>query len=133
MLAGLELLAQKFLVEFADTRFVERVGEPHADRNCPARDDPPVHVALNVAHDLLFGGLSCGSRFGTTTATARSPQRSSGTAMTAASLTPGHSRRMSSSWSDEIHSPPDLITSLIRSVISKYSCGSRVPMSPVCM
>ena len=52
----------------------------------------------------------------TTTASGRSCQRSSGTATTAASDTAGWPIRWFSSSTDEIHSPPDLMTSLARSV-----------------
>src|SRR3979490_1380791 len=47
----------------------------------------------------------------------RSAQRSSGLAITAASITSGCDMTSFSSSTEEIHSPPDLITSLARSVI----------------
>ena len=53
----------------------------------------------------------------TTATSGRSLQRSSGTAITAASTTPGWAMTSFSSSTEEIHSPPDLITSLVRSLI----------------
>src|SRR6266403_1109938 len=53
----------------------------------------------------------------TTSASGRSPHLSSLTPMTAASATPAHCEIRSSICSDETHSPPVLITSLIRSVM----------------
>src|ERR1700722_17424561 len=55
--------------------------------------------------------------FLTTSASGRSPHRSSLTPMTAASATPAHCEIRSSICSDETHSPPVLITSLMRSVM----------------
>ena len=52
----------------------------------------------------------------TTVASGRSPHFSSGTATTAASATCGWAIRWFSSSTEEIHSPPDLMTSLARSV-----------------
>ena len=52
----------------------------------------------------------------TTVASGRSPHFSSGTATTAASATSGWPIRAFSSSTEEIHSPPDLMTSLARSV-----------------
>ena len=49
-------------------------------------------------------------------ASGRSPHFSSGTPITAASATAGWAISAFSSSIDEIHSPPDLITSLARSV-----------------
>ena len=51
--------------------------------------------------------------------------------MTAASATSGLPASRFSSSTEEIHSPPDLITSLTRSVIWKKPRSSMVPMSPV--
>src|SRR5258708_3831985 len=53
----------------------------------------------------------------TTRASGRSPHLSSLTPITAASATPAHCEIRSSICSDDTHSPPVLITSLIRSVI----------------
>jgi hypothetical protein len=52
----------------------------------------------------------------TTQASGRSSPRSSGTATTDASTTSGWPMRTFSSSTDEIHSPPDLMTSSVRSV-----------------
>ncbi|CAM5634386.1 hypothetical protein SPURM210S_01328 [Streptomyces purpurascens] len=52
----------------------------------------------------------------TTVARGRSPHFSSGTATTAASDTSGWAMSAFSRSTDEIHSPPDLMTSLARSV-----------------
>ena len=52
----------------------------------------------------------------TTVASGRSPHFSSGTPTTDASTTSGWAIRSFSSSTEEIHSPPDLITSLARSV-----------------
>ena len=61
----------------------------------------------------------------------RSPHFSSGTPMTAASITSGWAMMAFSSSIEEIHSPPDLITSLARSVSVTKPSGSMVPTSPV--
>jgi catechol 2,3-dioxygenase len=67
----------------------------------------------------------------TTQASGRSPQRLSGIPITAASCTAGCAISSFSSSTEEIHSPPDLITSLIRSVMVKKPRSSSVPTSPV--
>jgi 3,4-dihydroxyphenylacetate 2,3-dioxygenase len=67
----------------------------------------------------------------TTQASGRSPQRLSGTPITAASCTAGCAISSFSRSTEEIHSPPDLITSLIRSVMVKKPRSSSVPTSPV--
>ena len=51
--------------------------------------------------------------------------------MTAASTTSGCAMIAFSSSTDEIHSPPDLMTSLARSVIWTKPFASTVPTSPV--
>ena len=61
-----------------------------------------------------------------------SPHLESLTPIAATSLTPLHLETMSSICKDEIHSPPDLIISLIRSVIIKDPVSSIYPTSPVC-
>ncbi len=53
----------------------------------------------------------------TTATSGRSLHRSSGTAITAASTTSGWAITSFSSSTEEIHSPPDLMTSLLRSLI----------------
>ena len=67
----------------------------------------------------------------TTQASGRSPQRLSGMPITAASCTAGCAISSFSRSTEEIHSPPDLITSLIRSVMVKKPRSSSVPTSPV--
>ena len=67
----------------------------------------------------------------TTQASGRSLQRSSGIAITAASRTAGDRRARFSSSTEEIHSPPDLIRSLARSVRRTKPRASIAPMSPV--
>ena len=57
--------------------------------------------------------------FSTTTAIGRSPHLSSGIAITAASATAACPIRRFSMSTDEIHSPPDLTRSLVRSVIRR--------------
>src|SRR5450631_146565 len=68
----------------------------------------------------------------TTSASGRSPHFSSLTPMTAASATPAHCEIKSSICSDETHSPPVLITSLIRSVICTEPFASTTAISLVC-
>src|SRR5712672_1476792 len=68
----------------------------------------------------------------TTSASGRSPHFSSLTPMTAASATPAHCEIKSSIWSDETHSPPVLITSLIRSVMCTEPFASTTAISLVC-
>src|SRR6476660_2021897 len=72
----------------------------------------------------------CPSRT-TTLASGRSPQRSSGTPTTHASSTAGCAISAFSSSTELIHSPPDLITSLARSVRIRYPSGESMPTSPV--
>ena len=67
----------------------------------------------------------------TTATIGRSLHRSSGTAMTAASTTSGWAITSFSSSTEEIHSPPDLMTSLVRSLICMNPLRSSDPMSPV--
>jgi 3,4-dihydroxyphenylacetate 2,3-dioxygenase len=67
----------------------------------------------------------------TTQASGRSPQRWSEMPITAASCTAGCAISSFSRSTEEIHSPPDLITSLIRSVMVKKPRSSSVPTSPV--
>src|SRR5580693_1530177 len=68
---------------------------------------------------------------GTTATRGRSDHFGSGTAMTVASKTSGCAMTAFSSSTEEIHSPPDLITSLVRSEIVMYPWRSSVPTSPV--
>src|SRR6267154_6114902 len=68
----------------------------------------------------------------TTSASGRSPHLSSLTPMTAASATPAHCEIRSSICNDETHSPPVLITSLIRSVIWTQPSGPTTAISLVC-
>src|SRR6266850_5463938 len=68
----------------------------------------------------------------TTSASGRSPHLSSLTPMTAASATPAHCEIRSSICNDETHSPPVLITSLIRSVMWTEPFASTTAISLVC-
>src|SRR6266481_6498032 len=68
----------------------------------------------------------------TTSASGRSPHRSSLTPITAASATPAHCEIRSSICSDDTHSPPVLITSLIRSVMCTEPFASTTAISLVC-
>lgn len=61
----------------------------------------------------------------------RSPHLSSGTATTAASVTSGWDISAFSRSTEEIHSPPDLMTSLARSVRVRKPSAEMVPTSPV--
>ncbi len=72
----------------------------------------------------------CPSR-STTAASGRSSHFSSGTAITAASAIAGCAISAFSSSTDEIHSPPDLITSFERSLIWMKPRGCIETMSPV--
>ena len=67
----------------------------------------------------------------TQTASGRSSQLSLGTAITAASAIAGWPISAFSSATDEIHSPPDLITSFERSWMWMYPRGCSETMSPV--
>src|SRR5712692_7190308 len=67
----------------------------------------------------------------TTTARGRSTHFGCDTATTAASFTAGWPIRAFSTATELIHSPPDLIRSLVRSVRFRYPCESMVTTSPV--
>jgi hypothetical protein len=62
---------------------------------------------------------------GTMSASGRSPQRRSLTPITAHSATPTLRAIRSSSWSDETHSPPVLMTSLMRSTTCRSPPGGQ--------
>ena len=76
-------------------------------------------------------GLACWPSRRTTTASGRSPQRSSGIAITAASATAGWAISRFSRSTEEIHSPPDLTRSLERSQIRRLPDSSIATTSPV--
>ena len=76
-------------------------------------------------------GLGGGASRNTTAASGRSPQRSSGIAITAASATAGWAINRFSRSTDEIHSPPDFTRSLERSQIFRFPPSSIVTTSPV--
>jgi hypothetical protein len=67
----------------------------------------------------------------TTATSGRSCHFSSGIPMTAASATAGCAMTAFSRPTEEIHSPPDLITSLDRSVRVRNPSGEMRPTSPV--
>ena len=83
-----------------------------------------------------YVAMACGSRSSpslqTTRARGRSPHCSSGIPTTATDLTAACELMRLSSSSVLIHSPPVLITSLMRSLISTIPWGSIEAMSPVC-
>ena len=90
----------------------------------------------NFAHCPERCSRSCSSvalwpSFKTTTASGRSAHFSCGIAITAASATAGCPMILFSSSTDEIHSPPDLITSFERSLIWTKPRGCIETMSPV--
>ena len=66
-----------------------------------------------------------------TYAAGTSPQRSSGTAITATSSTAGWSAMACSTSTEAMFSPPEMITSLLRSFSSTYPSGCSTPRSPV--
>ena len=74
--------------------------------------------AIDAAEELaqLVGAWPVAPSRSTTVASGRSPQRSSGTPTTQASSTAGWAISAFSSSTELIHSPPDLMTSLARSV-----------------
>src|ERR1700676_1823437 len=82
----------------------------------------PIFIARNKDNERWFLMTASLTPFAsdarlTTSASGRSPHLSSLTPMTAASATPAHCEIRSSICNDETHSPPVLITSLIRSVM----------------
>src|ERR1019366_9513546 len=90
------------------------------------------HLATRSARNSFSSSaLASTPGFNTTQHSGRSSHLSSGTAITAASKTAGCAMTVTSSSTELIHSPPDLITSLERSVTTMYPSPSRVPMSPV--
>src|SRR5439155_9247041 len=82
-------------------------------------------------YSTISRGSSVMPGLGTTQARGRSTHFGCGTAMTAASSTLGWSMIIVSTSMDEIHSPPDLMRSLVRSVICTYPSGSMDATSPV--
>ena len=103
-------LAQHLLVELAHRRLRHRVDERPALGHLPAR-----HVLGRGTPAARRSRRRTPSRT-TTVASGRSPHRSSGTPTTLASTTSGCAISVFSSSTEEIHSPPDLMTSLDRSV-----------------
>src|ERR1035437_9960157 len=90
------------------------------------------HRATLVPRNSLSPAASmreAGAR--TTVASGRSPHLSSGAPTTEASSTSGCAIRAFSRSTEEIHSPPDLITSLARSVSCRKPLAVRDPTSPV--
>jgi hypothetical protein len=76
-------------------------------------------------------GVAVAPSRSTQTASGRSSHFSCGIAITAASAIDGCAIRAFSRSTDEIHSPPDLITSFERSLIITYPFGWNDAMSPV--
>src|SRR6266545_3523852 len=90
------------------------------------------HFATRIAmNSRSSAAVAVASGRSTTEASGRSCHRSSGTPQTAASKTSGWDMRWFSSSTEEIHSPPDLMTSLARSVNTRNPSGEMVPTSPV--
>ncbi len=111
-------LAQLLLVDLADARSREAVDEQDFLRNSVFRDDALVGEDLQMGLDVGVARRPFASDASlTTSAIGRSPHFSSFTPITAASATPAHCVIRSSICSDDTHSPPVLITSLMRSVI----------------
>ena len=92
---------------------------------CQRATPLPPRKSASSAASALAPGRS------TTQASGRSPQRSSWIPITAASCTAGCAISRFSRSTEEIHSPPDLMTSLIRSLMLKKPRSSSVPTSPV--
>ena len=91
------------LVRGISSSIVQRSGSHH-------------RTTLSARKSRSSAGVIAAPSCSTTAASGRSCQRSSGTPTTAASRTSGWPMRVFSSSTDEIHSPPDLMTSLARSV-----------------
>src|ERR1700704_3959360 len=90
------------------------------------------HLAtLSVSHSSNSSFDSSSPGFTTTHASGRSDHFGCGTPMTAASATLGCPMMAFSRSTDEIHSPPDLMTSLVRSTRRMYASGVTTAMSPV--
>ena len=88
----------------------------HRSGTCQRATRCPSHAQSTAASASSEPLRVSGAAPRTTTASGRSPQRSSGTPTTAASATSGCPMRVFSRSTEEIHSPPDLMTSLARSV-----------------
>src|SRR5258708_5075277 len=93
-------------------------------------------IAPRVTCCMMCALMSAGSggmpARSTTMASGRSPHFASSMPITATSATFGCWPMMASSSREETHSPPVLITSLIRSVTIRYPLRSIFPMSWVC-
>ena len=107
----LEAFAQRRLLDLAGRGVRDFVDEDHVVGHPPFGD-----LALHEAEDVV---LACGSGPAscTTTSSGRSSHLGWRTPITAASATLGWPTARFSRSIEEIHSPPDLITSLERSVI----------------
>ena len=119
-----ELLAQRGLLELA------RGGTRDLLDELVALGQLPLGVLTGEVLAQLVGPRLLPSR-STIAASGRSPQRSSGMAITAASATAGWAMSRFSRSTEEIHSPPDLTRSLDRSQILRFPRGSIVTTSPV--
>jgi hypothetical protein len=102
--------AKYLLVELADAGLRDLVDEGVLVGDPPLRHAVAQEVASSSA-------LTCSPSSTTTQASGRSCQRSSGLAMTATSKIFGWAANSFSRPTDEIHSPPDLMTSFARSVM----------------
>ena len=120
-----EPLAQRRLLELAGGRARDLVDE------LEAVGDLPLGVGARQDARAAARARPPGRRAATTTASGRSPQRSSGIAITAASATSGWAISRFSRSTEEIHSPPDLTRSLERSQIFRLPPSSILTTSPV--
>src|SRR3954469_22901629 len=88
-------------------------------------------ATFGVSHSTNSSLVSSSPPLTTTHASGRSAHFGCAMPMTAASATLGWPMMAFSRSTDEIHSPPDLMTSLVRSTRRMYPCGVTTAMSPV--
>ena len=119
-------------VHLAQGRLLELAGAVRGISSMNSKRSGICHLAYCWARwALRSSGSTVWSSRTTITASGRSPQRSSGMAMTAASATPSWAISRFSRSTEEIHSPPDLTRSLERSQIFRFPVASIVTTSPV--
>ena len=116
--------AQDLLVELADAGLRDALDEASSAR--AATTWPRARRGSRVSSSAL----AVASGRSTTQHSGRSCHFSSGTAITAASKTAGWAMTVTSSSTELIHSPPDLMTSFVRSLTTMKPSPSSVPMSP---
>ncbi len=103
------LRAQALLVELADTGLRDLVDDRPVLRQLPLGDLVGQELSQRIRRRVRASRS-------TTATSGRSSHLGSGTPMTAASMTSGCPMTAFSRSTDEIHSPPDLMMSLVRSV-----------------